>query len=112
MLFSFVVLSHTSFEDSVVDFCCEGSIVLSVVLFVISDVVVGVVEEILSDVVDSDACAVAVAEVVVVVVAVVVVEVVDCSDEETVEGTGDAGGVSSFFTCATLNSTCDNWDAT
>jgi len=50
--------------------------------------------------------------VVVVRAGVVVVEVADCSDEETVEGTGEPGGVSSFLTCATLNSTWDNWDAT
>jgi len=46
MLFSLVVLSHLSFKESVVDFCCGGSIVLTVVLFVIPEVVVGVVEEI------------------------------------------------------------------
>lgn len=111
MLFSFVVLSHLSFKDSVSDFCSGGSIVLSVVLFVMPEVVVGVVEEIFSDVVDSEACALSVDKVVA-AVAVDVVDVADCSDEEGVEGTGDAGGVSSFFTCATLNSTCDNWDAT
>lgn len=111
MLFSFVVLSHLSFKDSVADLCNGGSIVLTVVLFVIPEVVVAVVEEIFSDVEGSESCAVAVA-VMVLRAVVLVVEAVDCSDEEGVEGTGDPGGVSSFFTCATLNSTCDNWDAT
>jgi len=110
MLFSLTGFSNLSLEDSVTGFFIGGSIVLTVVLLVTPEVGIAVVVKIGWDGVESEACAVVVTAVVVIEV-VAVVGVVDCSDEEDVGVTGDPGGVS-CCTWATLNNTCDNWDAT